>query len=192
MIQHKRGRRNRPSPNVSCAFRPWPLLAGAHTLAQPRIPEDALITNRVPLTSLGPHYKCIRFPTRTPPASFVLCEQVTYAQLPCVQGLVYPALHCCPTIRFRNLSLTWSASGDRASHGPAACAGFRLPAFPTGLCPDCHLLSCGRSLSHCFQPAPPGRSAAGSCQLASGRLLSDGLPATQLQRTSGWFLPTLF
>ena len=163
---------------------------GRH-LAQPRIPDDALITSRALTTSPAYHYKCIRFPTRTPPASFVLCEQVTYAQLPCVQGLVYPALHCCPTIRFRNLSLTWSASGDRASHGPAACAGFRLPAFPTGLCPDCHLLSCGRSLSHCLQPDPPGRAAAGSYQLSSGQLLSDGIPATKL-RTSGWLLPTLF
>ena len=163
---------------------------GRH-LAQPRIPEDALITSRALTTSPASHYKCIQFPTRTPTASFVLCEQVTCAQLPCVQGIVYPALHSCPTIRCRNLSLTWSISCDRLSHGPAACAGFHLPAYPIALCPDCHLLSCGRSLSHCFQPDPPGRAAAGSCQLSSGQLLSAGVPATKL-RTSGWLLPTLF
>ena len=49
VIQH-RGRRNQPSPDVSGAFRPWLLLAGAHTLAQPRITEEALITNRAPPT----------------------------------------------------------------------------------------------------------------------------------------------
>ena len=76
------------------------MLAGAHTLAQPRIPEDALITNRAPATALVHHYECIRFPIRTAPASFVVCEPVPFAQVPCVQGLVYPALHCCPTICF--------------------------------------------------------------------------------------------
>ena len=100
LIQHRGGRRNPPSPNVSCAFRPWPLLAGAHTLAHPRIPEDALITNRAPPTSLAPDYKCIRFPIRTAPASFIVCEPVPFAQVPCVQALVYPAPHCCPTICF--------------------------------------------------------------------------------------------
>ena len=50
LIQHRGGRRNPPSPNVSCAFRPWPLLAGAHTLAKPHIPEEALITNSAPPT----------------------------------------------------------------------------------------------------------------------------------------------
>ena len=100
LIQHRGGRRTPPSPNVSCAFRPWPLLAGAHTLAHPRIPEDALITNRAPPTSLAPDYKCIRFPIRTAPASFIVCEPVPFAQVPCVQALVYPAPHCCPTICF--------------------------------------------------------------------------------------------
>ena len=46
------------------AFRPGPLLAHAHTLAHPRIPEGALFTYRGPHTFPEPDYEFLWSPIR--------------------------------------------------------------------------------------------------------------------------------
>ena len=133
LIQHRGGRRNPPSPNVSCAFRPWPLLAGAHTLAKPHIPEEALITNSAPPTRWPLIISVYSSPSEQPLLHLSYASRCRLHRCPASKRSYIRPLTAVRQSASRNLSLTWSASGDRASHGPAACTRVRLPSFPNGL-----------------------------------------------------------
>ena len=131
---------------------PWPLLGGAHSLVQPV--HRKLCQIEIALLLLCWPLILIVYGSPTQSVRFICIVQA---------GAVCTGWHACKcsAIRHytgvrqsasRNINLTWSPSGDSGSHCIAAKAGAHLPAFSTGLWPDCSLLVGGRSLSHCFQP----------------------------------------
>ena len=87
------------------------MLARAHPLAHPRIPEGALFTYLGPHTFLEQFSKFLRAPIRPANLSCVPCFPVPFVRVPGIQGLDCPAVSAIPLSAPRDRCFTSPQQG---------------------------------------------------------------------------------
>ena len=92
-------------------FRPGPMLARAHTLANSRMPKSTLFRNLGPPIPLDVDYKFLRYPIRPAPPTCVHCFPVPFARGPGVHGLDLPTLAAVQPYESRDRCVTWPPEG---------------------------------------------------------------------------------